>query len=247
MKNRPFMIITLIGILIFTMACSITLPDDLSIRRVRGSGNVVEETRSVSGFDTVVLKGIGNIYIEQGTTEGLRIEAEDNLIEHMEIDVVGDRLEIDFDNVINLNPTRPINFYVTMIDVESVQLLGSGNINASPLSVEEIRFVLAGSGNITAEDIQADILRADLPGSGNINLSGSATRQEVRLMGSGDYDGQNLESEEADISIAGSGNVTVNASEQLDITIAGSGTVRYIGDPLINQNILGSGRIVKQR
>jgi hypothetical protein len=134
MKNRSFIIITLIGILIFSMACTITLPDNFSLRQVRGSGNVVEETRTVSGFDTVVLKGIGNIYIEQGSSEGLRIEAEDNLIEHMEIEVVGDRLEIDFDNVINLRPTEPINFYVTMIDVESIQLLGSGNINARPIT-----------------------------------------------------------------------------------------------------------------
>jgi hypothetical protein len=247
MKNRSIILITLIGIMIFTMACTITLPDNVSLRQVRGSGDVVEETRNVSGFDTVVLKGIGNIYIEQGTTEGLRIEAEDNLIELMEIDVIGDRLEIGFRQVVNIRPTRPINFYVTMIDVESIQLLGSGNINASPLIDEEIRFVLAGSGNISVEDIQTEILRAELPGSGNINISGTATRQEIRLMGSGDYDGRDLQSREADISIAGSGNVTVDASEQLDITIAGSGTVRYIGDPLINQNIFGSGRIVKQR
>jgi hypothetical protein len=247
MKNRSFIILSLIGILIFTMACTITLPDNVSLRQIRGSGNVVEETRAVSGFDSVILKGIGNIYIEQGTAEGLRIEAEDNLIERMKVEVVGDRLEIDYDQVINLRPTRPINFYVTMMEVESIQLLGSGNINTSALVTEEIRFVLAGSGNIRVEDIQTEIIRAELPGSGNINISGSATRQEVRLMGSGDYDGGDLISTEADISIAGSGNVTVNASEQLDITIAGSGTVRYVGDPLINQDIFGSGRIVKQR
>jgi hypothetical protein len=247
MKNRSLIIITLIGVLLFSMACTITLPDNISLQQVRGSGNVVEESRTVSGFDTVILKGIGNIYIEQGTSEGLRIEAEDNLIEHMEIEVVGDRLEIGFDNVINLRPTEPINFYVTMIDVESIQLLGSGNINAGPITTDELRLVLAGSGNITAEDLDVDIVRAELPGSGDITLSGSAPRQEIRLLGSGDYEGRNLASEEADISIAGSGNVTVDASEQLDITIAGSGTVRYIGDPQIDQNILGSGRIVKQR
>jgi hypothetical protein len=247
MKNRSFIIITLIGVLLFSMACTITLPDNVSLQQVRGSGNVVEETRTVSGFDTVILKGVGNIFIEQGRSEGLRIEAEDNLIEHMEIEVVGDRLEIGFKNVINLRPTKPINFYVTMIDVESIQLLGSGNINAGPITTDELRLVLAGSGNITAEDLDVDIVRAELPGSGDITLSGSAPRQEIRLMGSGDYEGRDLVSQEADISIAGSGNVTVDASEQLDITIAGSGTVRYIGDPQIDQNILGSGRIVKQR
>jgi hypothetical protein len=247
MKNRSLIILTLVVVLLFTMACTITLPTNINLRQVRGSGNVVEETHVVSGFDTVVLKGIGNLYIAQGTSEGLRIEAEDNLIEHMEIEVVGDRLEIGFENVINLRPTRPINFYVTLIDVESIQLLGSGNINASPLTGEEIHFLLAGSGNITVDDIQAEIVRTELPGSGNIRVSGAVDRQEVRLMGSGDYDSQDLVSAEADISIAGSGDVTVTVSDRLDINIAGSGTVRYYGDPLISQNIFGSGRVVKQR
>jgi hypothetical protein len=248
MKNRSTIIITLIIILFFSMACTITLPTNIDLRQVRGSGNVVEETYDVSGFDTVILKGVGNLYVEQGTSEGLRIEADDNLMEHLEIEVIGDRLEIGFKNMINLRPSRPINFYVTLVEVESIQLLGSGNINASPLTGEEIRFVLAGSGNITVDDIQAEVMRTELPGSGNIRVSsGSVERQEVRLMGSGDYEAQGLESVEADINIAGSGNANVTVSDQLDIHIAGSGTVRYTGDPMITQNILGSGRIVKQR
>lgn len=247
MRKPSYIILTLIVIILFTMACTVTLPTDIDLRPIRGSGDVIEETRPVSGFDTVILKGIGNIYVEQGASEALRIEAEDNLIEHMEIEVIGDRLEIGFKNLINIRSTRPINFYVTMVEIQSIQLLGSGNIQTGALVGEEIQLVLAGSGNITMDDVQAEILRTDLPGSGNIRVSGAVHRQEVRLLGSGDYDGQDLRSAEADISIAGSGNVSLDVSERLDITIAGSGTVRYRGDPQINQNILGSGRIIKDR
>jgi hypothetical protein len=56
------------------MACTITLPDNVSLQQVRGSGNVVEETRVVSGFDNVILKGVGNIYIEQGTQKGCALK-----------------------------------------------------------------------------------------------------------------------------------------------------------------------------
>jgi hypothetical protein len=247
MKNRSLILIILIGVLFFSMACTITLPTSIDLRSVRGSGNVVEETRDVSGFQSVILKGIGNLYVEQGQTEGLRIEAEDNLLEYIEVDVVGEGLEIGFRTVANIRPTRPINFYVTLVEVESVQLLGSGNINAGDLVGDEIRFVLAGSGNIRADSIQAERLRTELPGSGDVRINGGVVeRQEVRLMGSGDYQAQDLESQEADISIAGSGSITLSVAERLDINIAGSGTVRYSGDPRISQTVVGSGRVIKQ-
>ena len=47
---------------------------------VTGSGNIVTETRNVSGFTSITLAGIGNLYLTQGAAESVRIEAEDNLI-----------------------------------------------------------------------------------------------------------------------------------------------------------------------
>ena len=51
---------------------------------VTGSGKVATETRNVSGFTSVTLAGIGNVYLTQGETESVRIEAEDNLIPYFE-------------------------------------------------------------------------------------------------------------------------------------------------------------------
>jgi hypothetical protein len=54
---------------------------------VRGSGNVVEETREVSGVSGVELATLGTLHVEIGESESLRIEAEDNLLEYIETDV----------------------------------------------------------------------------------------------------------------------------------------------------------------
>lgn len=55
---------------------------------VRGSGNVVTEQRQVSGFNCIDLSGSGKLIIAQGSSEGLTIEAEDNIIGRIETSVI---------------------------------------------------------------------------------------------------------------------------------------------------------------
>ena len=61
---------------------------------VRGSGDVVTETRAVSGFDQVSLSGQGELIVTQGDQESLEIEAEDNIIAVIETEVRGNTLYI---------------------------------------------------------------------------------------------------------------------------------------------------------
>lgn len=49
------------------------------------------------------------------------------------------------------------------------------------------------------------------------------------------------------VSIAGSSDAVVNASESLDATIAGSGDIVYRGSPAVTQHIRGSGSLRKLR
>ena len=53
---------------------------------VRGSGNVITESRTVAGFNAVELSGIGTLIIEQSDRESLEITAEDNLMRHIKSD-----------------------------------------------------------------------------------------------------------------------------------------------------------------
>ena len=54
------------------VCCGTTLP--LGI--VRGSGSVAQEEREVRGVSAVELSNVGNLHIDVGESEGLRIEAE---------------------------------------------------------------------------------------------------------------------------------------------------------------------------
>jgi hypothetical protein len=83
-------------------------------------------------------------------------------------------------------------------------------------------------------------------GTRDVEISGEADRQEVEILGSGDYRAEDLKSKEAKIDVRGSGSAVVNASDELEAGVTGSGSVEYVGDPAVEQNVSGAGEVRKQ-
>jgi hypothetical protein len=65
----------------------------------------------------------------------------------------------------------------------------------------------------------------------------------VAIGGSGDVDLGRVQSNDASVSVAGSGEAIVWARAGLSVTIAGSGDVSYYGDPKVSKSVVGSGEV----
>jgi hypothetical protein len=193
---------------------------------VTGSGNVKTESRNVSGFQAVSLSGIGNLTIDQNGTESLTVEGEDNLLPYIQTEVQGNRLVIGSKDNTSLNPTKPINYRLTVKDLNSIDL--------------------SGAGKITGADISASKLTVNVSGAGDITLTGKADSQDINLSGAGNYHGDNLASKDVKITTSGAGSAVVQVSDSLDATVSGAGSVRYIGDPQVKQDVSGAGSVGKQ-
>ncbi|MDD3042012.1 MAG: DUF2807 domain-containing protein [Methanosarcinaceae archaeon] len=208
----------------------------------RGSGNVVKESRSVEPFHSVDLRGTGNVFIEQSGTTGLEIEAEDNILPLLETSVSNGVLTIR--PVSLINPTKPINLYITMDEVRGLSVSGSGDIKGStPIEAEALEVGIAGSGDIVLE-VNASSVRSRIEGSGDLLLKGRAARHEVEISGSGNVKASELSTESTIVEISGSGNAGVLAEQLLDIDISGSGSVIYSGSPEeFRTEVSGSGKV----
>ena len=213
--QKRCLVAVMAGLLVLT-GCSV----------VSGSGQVESETRQVSGFTGVELSGTGEVTIEQGDTESLTIEADDNVLPVLTSDVQDSVLQLGTKPRTTVQTGNPIRYRVTLKDLTSIEL--------------------SGSGSVSAADLRVNALRVDISGSGTTNLAGSADQQELEVSGSGRYGAAELSSKSATIAISGSGKATMAVSDQLRVDISGSGTVTYSGDPQIDQSISGSGRLVKQ-
>ncbi len=209
---------------------------------VKGSGNVVSQTRTVSGFDRVAVSGSGQLSIVQDNQESLTIETDDNLLPLIKSELSGGWLRIGPDHV-NLRPSKTIQYTLHLKNLREVQLSGALGATAPSINTDRLQFGISGSGNIHVDKLEADDLNVQVSGSGDISLVGHVKTQEIHISGSGTYSAADLQSENATISVSGSGDATVWARGALTGHVSGSGDVKYYGSPQVNSQVSGSGSV----
>jgi Putative auto-transporter adhesin, head GIN domain len=207
--------VSLIAAAAALVACSVTT----------GSGNVVSESRNVSGFTKIDLTGAGEVTIDQNGTEALTIEADDNLMPKVTSEVVEGTLRLgERSNLISL--TKPVKYRVSVKDLTGL--------------------MISGSGTVTAAKITSSRLAVDINGSGRVTAGGTVENQDLMISGSGDYQAKDLQTKITTVKISGSGDAAVSVSDSLDIQMSGSGKLTYYGNPpQVTQQISGSGRVSK--
>jgi hypothetical protein len=232
---------------------------------IQGSGKMISEERSVSGFDAVVLKGIGNLYITHGDTESLTIKADDNLLPYITTEVVDGKLEIGTKQNTNLNPSGTIVYTLTVKSLSAIILSGFGHIDADSLEGMDIKVMHSGSGDIDIDSVAGDTFDLDLTGFGNIKLATvAAPDTEINLTGSGDITFGELTASSLDLTLSGFGDATITgtaadqkvnltgsgnylagdlASKTADLTISGFGDITAWVTDSIDITISGSGNL----
>lgn len=189
----------------------------------QSSGETTSESREVSGFEEVELRGVGNLHIQQGESESLTVEAEEDVLPKIRTKVKDNRLIIGPKRNTTINTTEPIDYELTVEDLSALEV--------------------SGSGDVEAEDISTDELAVTIDGSGDVEISGEVDSQNVEVPGSGDYRAEDLESKQAEVDVGGTGSATVNVNDELDAQVNGTGSIEYIGDPTVTQEVSGTGEV----
>ena len=217
----------------------------VGIRGVRGSGNSDEKVYEVSDFSAVEIATLGNLFIEFGDTEGLRIEADDNLLRYFEVEVRNGTLRIEHKDAVTLVPKDPIYFYLTAKSLDRIAVSGLCNVEVKD-NLETDRFTLAisGGGNVDLAELYADSFVVNISGLGDLYVEGGEVEgQEILISGGGNVQARALSTAETTIRVSGLCSATVNVRDHLKVTISGGGSVQYLGSPTVEQNISGLGHV----
>ena len=244
MKTTPFLPASSARTLL-VLASAVCGFASLAAAEVIGSGHVVSETRAVSGFHGVELASSGDVVVTQGDTEGLVIDAEDNLLPLIESTVGADgilRLGMK-PHTGGVTSHQPVVFKLAVKTLDKLVLAGSGGIRAAALSSDHLRIELPGSGNVAVDQLKAATVAADIAGSGHIKLAGEAHGQKITIDGSGDYEAKDFKTDSTSLQIDGSGKAWVWAEGALAVEINGHGDVRYRGEAKLSKSIHGSGEV----
>ncbi|HEK19368.1 MULTISPECIES: head GIN domain-containing protein [unclassified Mucilaginibacter] len=203
------------------------------------------QDRHLSGFNAVNAAGSYDIYITQGSTESVKVDAPADMISNIITEVKVGVLKIHpKSNNYYWNNDKKVTIYVTLINVNEVNVGGSGNVYfKNGLKAPSLKLGVGGSGDIQGK-IEVKELMSSVMGSGDINIAGHADAASISVSGSGDFNAQDLATGSTKIRVSGSASARVNVSDNLDAAVTGSGDIHYTGTVKnISSHQSGSGSI----
>lgn len=216
------------------------------------------KTFDISDFDSIELNTSSNIEIKIADEYSVVLKGDIDRINKMKLVRSGDTLVISSKNsggffgfFSGRSDNGNLIIEITMPDIESMHINGSGNaeiigVDNDELELQihgsgdiyvkgksqEVSIEIHGSGDIEMDEVTGNNVNVEIHGSGNVQFEGgTCTRLEIEIAGSGDVKARRLICDEVDVDVEGSGNSMVYAREKLVFEGSGSGTVDVFGEP----------------
>lgn len=208
---------------------------------VDGNGKVVKETRNVSSFDQLEVGGAFNIFLTQGNTESLVIEADENLMPLIITEVRGGKLIIETRE--NIRHSKSLNIYLTFREVNKMDISGACELTgADNLSFKTLEIQGSGASEI---DLKLTVfkLNGDFSGASELDLAGSADECYMNLSGASELEAFEFVVKNFEIDLSGAGNANIHVTENLKAEVSGAASIRYEGDPRVDSQISGAGSV----
>ena len=233
--------ISLSLLVIFFTSCNYVLRN-----QVHGNGNIKTESRTAGQFNSIDVSSSIDVYVKQDSVASIKIEADENLMEYIQVIDDGGVLRIHPDEGYNLRPSKSIKVYVSSPAYKSFEASGACNIYSENkiTSSDIIDIDLSGSCDAKLE-LNAPNVNADLSGACNIELKGETKEFKVGGSGSTGIKSMELLAENVDVDISGAGEADVYASVKLNVEVSGAGSVKYKGNATVSQNVSGAGSVKK--
>jgi len=206
-----------------------------STAKVKSHADV--QDRHLSGFNSVDVSGSFDVYIVQGATESVKVEAPADIMDHIVTEVEDGVLKIHDKHNSGWNwgnwmgGHKKVAVYVSATDLNSIGITGSGDVNfKGGIHTASLKLWVTGSGDVIGR-VDVKTLECKISGSGDMKLMGRAENSALSLSGSGDFSGKGLETQNTLVRVSGSGDAAINASSSINASVSGSGDVSYTGSP----------------
>ena len=223
MKNVSLFALLL---LVFASGCR-----EFSPRRERGSGTISSQSRSVSGFNSIQVSGAIDVYVRQDSSTSVRIDADDNLQQYVEVYTDNSTLVIHVQNGIRVRPSRKIKVYVSNPEYREFQASGASSFIGETVisSGTSLHVDLSGASDGKL-DVDAPRISVTVSGASNITMSGKTKDFEGGASGASEIKCFNLLAENSDMEVNGASSAEVYASVKLEGHASGASHIRYKGN-----------------
>jgi hypothetical protein len=206
-----------------------------SAQDIKGDGNVVKESRSVSSFSKIEMDDVINVFLTQAESESVIVESDKNIIPLISTNVKDDKLYITLKSGIKIEKVTKINVYVNIRNIDEIELNGVGNLKSTnKLELGNFKISSNSVGN-TNLDLSCDNLELQNNSVGNTTLTGKAENVNIISNSVGNVNASGLTAQILTIHNNSVGNAEVKADKEIYISQSGIGNITYKGNAVVRK------------
>ena len=225
-KVRVFALAALAAGLLFT-GCTLYPP-------ITGSGVLVEGTADYENFSIVKADSGFAVTVIADRSYSLTVTADDNVLEHVQLEQNGSELRIGLDRLYSYrNTTRKA--VITMPVLSGVELSGASTLlvagGAAFPPAGAFKAVASGASSLQLPQITASSFELTLSGASRLTAGGSTGMLVAEVSGASQADLKALAGGGGDLELSGGSRSWIHLSGPVDAAISGGSTLYYTGSP----------------
>lgn len=216
-----------------------------SFKKVDGSGNVVTKNRALTeGFTSVSVSNGLEIILEQGPNTEIKIEADDNLQDHIKTEIEDGELKIYSDA--NIRNAKSKKVYVQLSNLNSLEASSGASVTSkNALENTSIAFSSSSGSEINVK-VNASTVSCESSSGSEIKISGKADKLDIESSSGSSIDAKNLIVKSAVADSSSGSSIDLNATETLTAEASSGSSVNYATKPVTLNKKTSSGGSISQ-
>lgn len=209
------------------------------------------EARTVTNFSAIEVSGAIDLYLSQGTEEGIAISAaSDELKSRIHTEVSNGTLHIYFD-------TKGFNWkgwgntkskaYITFKDLKRVEANGACNVIVTePIKLNDLKIDCSGASDFRGEVTIGNLI-ISASGASNIRLTGKADNATIEASGASYIKAYDLKTDVCRAEASGAANIRITVNKELKAEASGGASIYYKGEVSIRDVSTSGGASIKMK
>jgi len=198
--------------------------------RINGNRNVVTENRNLKEDFTKIKVSTGlDLYISQGSSNEITVEADENLQDIIITEVNNGVLKIYSEK--NIWKAKARKVYVTIDNLEEVRATsGSDVYTKETLKVNDIA-ISATSGADINMSLNANSVTSSATSGSDIEIDGNANNHTASATSGASIDAYELRSKNVTVRVSSGADINIYASESIAAKASSGGDIDFKGSP----------------
>jgi hypothetical protein len=213
---------------------------------VKGSGNIISETRNVGKFTRISASHGFEVEFKYGSSPSVVVEADDNLMRYVDVRVDGDALLIGISRHMSLSNAH-LKAYVTGPAMEGMKASSGADISSRDVLKDagKLSFNASSAGTITAE-VDAPEVKASASSGASIQLSGRTKSFDAESSSGASVKSSDLMSESTYVVASSGASAQVHASVSLEAKASSGADIYYRGNGSVRKTESSGGSVEKR-